>query len=339
MFPTEPGTAVLIVNLGTPDAPDAASVRRFLAQFLHDHRVVDLTRWLWCPLLHGVILPLRSPRVARKYKEVWIAGEGSPLRVHTQALTDAIATRLPGVRVAMAMRYGNPGIPEVLRGLRNGGNEQADGGPNHLRQLLVLPLYPQYSATTTASVFDAVGAELARWENQPALRSIRDYHQDAAWLDAQAEQIARLRGDAPGQKLLLSFHGIPERYVQRGDPYPRECEASAAAIAERLHLTPDQWLLSYQSRFGRERWLGPATIEVLRDWGRAGIRTVDVICPGFAVDCLETLEEIALFNAEAFRDAGGQTLRYLPALNAEPAHADALAALIRRNLVGWSTAA
>lgn len=320
-------SAVLIVNLGTPDAPTPAAVRRFLSEFLHDHRVVDLPRWLWCPLLHGVILPLRAPRVARKYQAIWIDGlsadsSGSPLRVHTRALCEAIQARLPGARVAMAMRYGQPGIAATLRALRDAG----------MRRLLVLPLYPQYSATTTASVFDAVGKELSRWEDVPELRCVRDYHLDAGWLDAQAQQIARLRADAPAEKLLLSFHGIPERYVRRGDPYPRECEASAAAIAQRLNLAVDAWQLSYQSRFGREPWLGPATIDVLRDWARAGVRRVDIACPGFAVDCLETLEEIAIENAAAFRAAGGESLRYLPALNAEPAHADALAALIRRQL-------
>ena len=318
---------VLIVNLGTPEAPTPAAVRRFLSEFLHDHRVVDLSRWLWCPLLHGLILPLRSPRVAHKYAKIWIddtttGRSGSPLRVHTQNLCNAIQLRLPRLRVAMAMRYGKPGIAEVLRSLRDAG----------MQRLLVLPLYPQYSATTTASVFDALGAELSRWENLPELRLVRDYHTDPGWLDAQAAHIAKLRGAAPAQKLLLSFHGIPERFVRRGDPYPRECEASAMAIAQRLNLGADAWQLSYQSRFGRESWLGPATVDVLRDWARAGIKRVDVACPGFAVDCLETLEEIAIENADAFVAAGGESLRYLPALNADAAHADALAALIRRHL-------
>lgn len=328
------GTAVMIVNLGTPESPTPAAVRRFLAEFLHDRRVVDLSRWLWCPLLHGVILPLRAPRVARKYAKIWIdgrsiGGSGSPLRVHTQELCDAIQARLPGARVRMAMRYGMPGIADVLRVLRDTG----------MRRLLVLPLYPQYSASTTASVFDAVGVELSRWEDLPELRYVRDYHADPGWLDTQAARIARLRGESPGEKLLLSFHGIPERFVRRGDPYPDECVVSAAALAQRLGLAADAWQLSYQSRFGRERWLGPATIDVLRDWARVGIKRVDVVCPGFAVDCLETLEEIAIENATAFRAAGGETLRYLPALNAGAAHADALAALIRRHLGDWSDTA
>ena len=319
-------SAVLLVNLGTPDAPTTAAVRRYLAEFLHDHRVVDLNRWLWCPLLHGVILPLRSPRVAAKYAQIWIEGRGSPLRVHSEDLRDALAQRLPQVRVALAMRYGHPGIAEVLRPLREAG----------LRRLLVLPLYPQYSATTTASVFDAVEKELSRWENRPELRCVRDYHLDPGWLDAVAARIRAARADAPGERLLLSFHGIPERYARRGDPYPRECEASAKAIAQRLRLDPEQWKLGYQSRFGREPWLGPATTDVLREWARQGIARVDVACPGFAVDCLETLEEIAIHNAQVFTSKGGVSLRYLAALNADQVHVDALAGLVRRHTAGWA---
>jgi ferrochelatase len=322
----DPRSTVLLVNLGTPDAPTAAAVRRYLAEFLHDRRVVDLSRWLWCPVLHGAILPLRSPRVASNYAKIWIADRGSPLRVHTQDLADAMQSRLPDLRVHMAMRYGNPHLRDVLRSLRGEG----------LQRLLVLPLYPQYSATTTASVFDAIALELARWSDQPELRVIRDYHRDDGWLDALATKIRALRGDAPGEKLLLSFHGIPKRYVRNGDPYPRECEASAAALAQRLGLAANQWQLSYQSRFGREPWLGPATSDVLRDWAKQGISRVDVACPGFAVDCLETLEEIAMENAELFVRNGGKTLRYLPALNSDAVHADALAALVRHHTTGWN---
>jgi ferrochelatase len=322
--------AVLLVNLGTPDAPTTAAVRRYLAEFLHDHRVVDLSRWLWCPILHGAILPLRSPSVARNYAKIWfdgsgLSGRGSPLRVHTQDLAEALQARLPELRVRMAMRYGNPHLRDALRGLRDDG----------LRRVLIVPLYPQYSATTTASVFDAVADEFARWNDLPELRVIRDYHRDDGWLDALTAKIRVLRSAAPGEKLLLSFHGIPERYVRNGDPYPRECEASAEALAQRLGLGADQWKLSYQSRFGREPWLGPATSDVLRDWAKQGVKNVDVACPGFAVDCLETLEEIAMQNADLFVEHGGKSLRYLPALNADAAHADALAALVRRHTAGW----
>jgi len=319
-------SAVLLVNLGTPDAPTPRAVRRYLAEFLHDRRVVDLSRWLWCPALHGAILPMRSPRVAQQYARIWIEGRGSPLRAHSEDLAAALARRLPQVRVALAMRYGRPGIAEVLRPLREAG----------LRRLLVLPLYPQYSATTTASVFDAVEKELARWEDRPELRCVRDYHLDAGWLDAVAARIHAQRADAPGERLLLSFHGIPERYARRGDPYPRECEASAKAIAQRLRLDPGHWKLAYQSRFGREPWLGPSTVDVLREWARQGIARVDVACPGFAVDCLETLHEIAIEDAAVFTAKGGVSLRYLPALNAQDAHVEALAGLVRRHAAGWT---
>jgi ferrochelatase len=277
-------------------------------------------------LLHAGILPLRSPRLARNYASIWIAGRGSPLRVHSEDLAAALTQRMPEIRVALAMRYGRPGIAQTLRTLRDGG----------LHRLLVLPLYPQYSATTTASVFDSVDRELSRWENRPELRAVRDYHLDAGWLDAIAAKIRTARAEAPGERLLLSFHGLPERYAERGDPYPRECEASAKAIAERLRLEPGQWRLSYQSRFGREPWLGPATTDVLRDWAREGIARVDVACPGFAVDCLETLEEIAMQNARLFLSKGGVSLRYLPALNADELHVEALAGLVRRHTAGWT---
>lgn len=326
-MPTAPpaATAVLLVNLGTPDAPTARAVRRFLAEFLHDRRVVDTRRLLWYPLLYGAILPLRSRPVAQRYATIWRADRGSPLRACSEDLAAALAPRLAPLHVALAMRYGNPSIPSVLRSLRETG----------LRRLLVLPLYPQYSTTTTESVFDAVEDELARWKLRPELRCIHDYHDDDGWVDALADSIRRARGDAPGERLLLSFHGIPERYARRGDPYPQQCEASAQAIAQRLRLAPDQWQLAYQSRFGREPWLGPATLDVLRDWARAGVRRVDVACPGFAADCLETLEEIAIDNAAAFVAAGGERLRYIPALNAEPAHVTALASLIERHAAGW----
>jgi ferrochelatase len=312
-------TGVLLVNLGTPAAPTAAAVRRFLAQFLHDHRVVDASRWWWCPLLHFVILPLRSPRVARNYASIWMA-EGSPLMVHSQRLAQALKGALPECEVALAMRYGEPSIAAALESLRARG----------AARLVVLPLYPQYSTTTTASVLDAVDAALAG--SPLPLDAINDYYVDDGWLEALAASV-RAHWDAHGrgEKLLLSFHGIPQRLVDRGDPYAMQCERSAQALATRLGLAPDAWRLTYQSRFGREPWLGPATIDTLEAWGKAGVRHVDVVCPGFATDCLETLEEIAVVNAAAFARTGG-TLRYVPALNDAPAHVEALAAMIRRRL-------
>jgi len=312
-------TGVLLVNLGTPAAPTTAAVKRFLAQFLHDYRVVDASRWWWCPLLHFVILPLRSPRAAKNYASIWMP-EGSPLMVYSQRLAQGMQAALPECEVALAMRYGEPSIDGAIAALRGKG----------ITRLVVVPLYPQYSTTTTASVFDAM--EAARADVPQS--TISDYHLDEAWLEAVAASVrAHWAAHGRGEKLMLSFHGIPQRFVDRGDPYAAQCEASARALASRLDLAADAWQLTYQSRFGREPWLGPATIDTLEAWGRAGIRTVDVVCPGFATDCLETLEEIAVVNAAAFARTGG-TLRYIPALNDSPAHVAALAALVRRRLSG-----
>lgn len=313
--------ALVLVNLGTPAAPTPSAVRRYLSQFLHDHRVVQLTRWLWCPLLHFVILPLRSPKVARKYAQIWMPG-GSPLAVHTAALAEAVARRLPGWRVAHAMRYGQPSVQAVFDGLR------AEG----VRKIRVLPLYPQYSTTTTASVADAVAAAA----NGLQVEVLRDYHVDAGWAAAVAASIrAHWDAEGRGERVLLSFHGIPRRLVDGGDPYAAQCEASTRAIAQALGVPREDLLLTFQSRFGRERWLEPYTQPTLEALAREGVRRVDVACPGFAVDCLETLEEIAVENAVAFRGAGGEALRYIPCLNAEPTHADALAALASQD-AGWT---
>jgi ferrochelatase len=320
--PNDPGdAALLLVNLGTPSAPTARAVRRYLAEFLHDHRVVQLSRWLWCPLLHFVILPLRGPRVAKKYAEVWM-DEGSPLAVHTRRLAEAVQARLPEVRVAHAMRYGEPALAPAVRALRDAG----------ARRVLVLPLYPQYSTTTTASVVDVATRE----GDDDVLRVVEDYADDAGWVAAMASSIrAHWNQHGRGDRLLFSFHGIPQRLVDAGDPYRRRCEASVAGIVAALGLEAGDYQVAFQSRFGREPWLQPATDASLRALAESGSRCVDVVCPGFAVDCLETLEEIALQNAELFREAGGATLSYIPCLNDAPAHADALAALARRTLDAW----
>ncbi|MFY2762661.1 ferrochelatase [Arenimonas sp. MALMAid1274] len=318
-------TALLMVNLGTPEAATPGAVRRYLAEFLHDHRVVELTRWLWCPILHFVILPLRSGKVARNYATVWMP-EGSPLMVHTRRLVQKLQHSLPDVCVRMAMRYGQPSVASVLRAL------EAEG----MTRLLVMPLYPQYSASTSAAVLDAVTREIGGWRRVPELRFIADYHDDAGWLDAQEARI-RAHWDLHGRadKLLFSFHGLPQRFERAGDPYPRQCEAGTRALVARLGLAEGEWLMTYQSRFGREAWLEPATDKTLEALGRDGLRSVDVVCPGFAVDCLETLEEIAVQNAELFRHAGGGELRYISALNDEPGHVAALAGLAQRHLQGW----
>ncbi|MBC7657823.1 MAG: ferrochelatase [Frankiaceae bacterium] len=318
-------TGLLLVNLGTPSAPTAAAVRRYLAQFLHDYRVVELTRWLWCPLLHFIILPIRSGKVARKYASIW-TDKGSPLMAHSRDLADALQAQLPEFDLQLAMRYGDPSIPDQLRAM------QARG----LQRLLVLPLYPQYSASTVAAVHDAVFSELRGWRLMPELRLVNDYHLDEGWLDAMAASVQNhwdLHGRA--EMLVMSFHGVPERFSRAGDPYQQQCEAGARALAQRLQLDAGQWQLTFQSRFGREAWLQPYTEQTLKEMAARGVRSVDLVCPGFAADCLETLEENAVENAAAFCAAGGSELRYIPALNATPGHVAALAALARRHAQGW----
>ena len=321
--PPPPRPVLLLVNLGTPAAPTAGAVRRYLAQFLRDRRVVEIPRWLWWPLLYLFILPLRAPKLAKKYAAIWTPG-GSPLLAHSRALAEAVQAQLPEAEVRLAMRYGEPSLPAQLReAVRKGA-----------RQLAVLPLYPQYSASTTATVHDAVNAELAGWRRRPALSLLSDYHLDNDWLDALADSVrAHWQAKGRGAKLLMSFHGLPKAQHEAGDPYAQHCQASARALAQRLELGSHEWTLSFQSRFGRAEWLQPYTDVVLSVLAREGLRRVDVLCPGFAVDCLETLEEIAVDNAARFRAAGGEVLNYIPALNAGPAHARALAAIARRELL------
>ena len=316
----DPRPALILANLGTPAAPTAAAVAAYLDEFLSDPRVVQLPRWLWRPLLRHAILPRRSPVVAEKYASVWLPG-GSPLAVHTQALAGAVQARLPGWRVLHAMRYGAPSLAGVLQRLRD------EGTP----VVRLLPLYPQYSTTTTASMADIADAQ----RDGLRIEMLPDYHADAGWAAAVAASI-RAHWDAHGrgERLLFSFHGLPQRVVDAGDPYARQCEASTAAIGDALGIPRGEIALAYQSRFGKGKWLQPDVVGTLRTLAREGVRTVDVACPGFAVDCLETLEEIAMQGAEQFRQAGGQSLRYIPCLNAGDAHADALAALAR-NAGGW----
>jgi ferrochelatase len=315
---------LLLVNLGTPEAATAKAVRRYLAEFLSDPRVIDLPRWLWLPLLHGVILPLRSRRSAHAYASIW-TDRGSPLAVYTADLAAAVQGELgASIEVAWAMRYGQPSIASVLRAL------EAEGG---VRRLIVLPLYPQYSATTTASVADAIADTLRGWRQPPELHFVDNYAVEPAWLAAVADGIrAHWRAKGRGERLLFSFHGLPARYVQAGDPYQLQCQASVRGIVDQLGLREGEWQLSYQSRVGREEWLRPYTEEILRELAGEGVRRLDVVCPGFAVDCLETLEEIALRGRETFLAAGGSSLEYIPALNAGAAHASALVTIVRKHL-------
>lgn len=313
-MPDTPATALLVVNLGTPEAPTASAVRRYLGEFLSDRRVVQIPRVAWLPLLYGVILPLRGPKAAAKYASIWLP-EGSPLAVYTRRLAAAVQARLPQWRVVDAMRYGEPSLTTRLRALRKDG----------VQRIVVLPLYPQYSTTTTESVRDVVVREAAGLQ----VHFIEEYAVDPGWVSAVVDSIRTWRAaHGAGEHLLFSYHGLPQRLARAGDPYPQQCEASTHAIVQALGLRDDEWTLTYQSRFGKERWLEPATDVTLRALAARGVRKVDVVCPGFAVDCLETLEEVGLGLVEEFAHAGGE-LRYLPCLNDGDAHADALATLAR----------
>lgn len=308
---------LVIANLGTPSAPTAEAVTTYLREFLTDKRVVQIPHLVWKPLLNWVILPRRSPIVAEKYAEIWMGEEGSPLLAYTLRLARALQTAMPSWRVLPAMRYGQPALGDAIMQLHNEG----------ILDITVLPLYPQYSTTTTASMED-VAARMRTRLPDARIRVIPDYHHDPRWVGAVADSIrAYWEAHGRGDRLLLSFHGIPERLVRTGDPYAAQCEAGTEAIAKALNIPRSDILLTYQSRFGRERWLQPYTLQTVEALARDGVRRLDVVCPGFAVDCLETLEEIAMQNADAFRAAGGSEFRYIPCLNNDPAHAAALAAI------------
>ncbi len=323
-------TGVLLTNLGTPDAPTPAALRRYLGEFLSDPRVIEAPRLIWWLALHGVILRIRPRHAAHAYHKVW-TDEGSPLlaisRRQAAALQLSLERRCKGpVRVALGMRYGNPSIAAALDELRQAG----------ARRLLVLPLYPQYSATTTASTFDAVAAVLKTWRLQPETRFINHYHDNPGYIRALADSVrAYWAAHGEPERLMFSFHGLPKRYLLAGDPYHCECHKTARLVAEQLGLTDARWLLTFQSRFGREEWLKPYCNQTLREWGAAGVQRVDVLCPGFPADCLETLEEIELQNRDIFLNAGGGEYHYIPALNDSPAHIDMLAALVVQHAQGW----
>lgn len=323
-------TGVLLVNLGTPDAPTPAAVRRYLKEFLSDPRVVEIPRPLWWLMLRLLVLPLRPRRSAAAYAAVWTP-QGSPLLVHTNALARAVGERVrgagwPQAEVRAAMRYGRPGLAAELNRLHR----------LNTRRLLVVPLFPQYSATTTAAVFDETSRVLRRRRHLPEVRFVNDYCGEPGYIDACARRIRAFRDEhGAGDKLLFSFHGLPKRNLLQGDPYHCQCRKTARLIADALSLPDDAWLVAFQSRFGRAEWLRPYTDETLRELARQKTGTVDVFCPGFAVDCLETLEEIAMQNREQFERAGGGQLRYIKALNDTPEHADFLAQLVLRHLRGW----
>ena len=327
-----PGTAVVLVNLGTPEAPTAPALKRYLRQFLSDPRVVEIPRALWWLILNGIILNIRPKKSAAKYASVWMT-EGSPLKVHTERQTQFLAGHL-GERghhltVTSAMRYGAPSVPAVLDRLKAAG----------VTKILLLPMYPQYSASTTATVIDEACRWLLTQRNQPEMRFVRNFHDDPAYIQALAQTVldhwmkhGRL---ATGDQLLISFHGLPRRNLDLGDPYYCECMKTGRLLAERLNLGPEQHRICFQSRFGKAEWLQPYTAPTLEALAKAGTGRVDVICPGFVADCLETLEEIAMEGKVSFMGHGGREFHYIPALNENQGWLNALTALVERHLGGW----
>jgi len=324
-------TAVLWCNLGSPAAPTAAAVRPYLAEFLGDPRVVEIPRALWAPILQGIILRVRPAKSAAKYASIWTP-DGSPLTAGTlkQAtlLQGWLGERGHRVAVRPAMRYGQPALAAQLEALKAGG----------IDRVLVLQAYPQYSATTTASVIDAVNDWTRGARRLPELRFVNDYHDDAGYIDALARSVeSHWKAHGRPDRLVMSFHGIPERNIRLGDPYQKQCLRTGELLAARLQLPESMWRLTFQSRFGRAKWLEPYTEPTLRELGAAGVGRVDVMCPGFPADCLETLEEIAMEGREAFLESGGKEFHYIPALNDDAAWITALAGIAERNLAGWPT--
>jgi len=322
-------TALLLINLGTPQAPTPAAVRKYLDEFLLDTRVVEIPRLPWWLLLKAIVLPTRSAASAARYASVWTE-EGSPLLAHSQrqhrALIAELQRRKLNLDVDLAMRYGDPSVDAALERMRHA----------QVNRLLVLPMYPQYSATTTGSAFDAVSAVLQRTRNVPELRWIRGFHDDPGYIEALRRSV-RSYWDTHGRpnKLVISFHGLPQRSCQLGDPYQNECAKTAQLLAQALGIEPREYALSFQSRFGRARWLEPYTVETLRELGRCGTGRVDVICPGFVADCLETLEEIALEGRREYLTSGGREFHYIGCLNDTPRFILALGDLIERHVQGW----
>jgi ferrochelatase len=325
-------TAVLLVNLGTPDEPTAPALRRYLREFLSDPRVVEIPRLVWWPILHGIILNTRPAKSAAKYASIWTP-DGSPLAVWTAKQASLLQGYLgerglppPQLRVRHAMRYGQPSVASVLDELK----------AVNATRVLILPLYPQYAAATTASVNDAVMEWARRQRRQPELRFVQRYHDDAGYITALAQRVRKhWLANGRGDKLVFSFHGVPERSLLLGDPYHCECHHTARLLAERLGLDKGEWLVTFQSRFGKAKWLEPYTEPTLVELARQGVTRVDVMCPGFTGDCLETLEEIAQEAREAFLGAGGRGFEYIPALNDQHEWIAALAGIAMRHLQGW----
>jgi ferrochelatase len=324
-------TGILLLNLGTPDAPTAAAVKPYLRQFLSDPRVVEIPRLVWWPILHGIILNTRPKKSAAKYASIWTR-EGSPLKVHTEALAKLLQGHLgeqiqQPIVVEYAMRYGNPSIESKIQQLK----------AQRCERILLVPLYPQYAASSTASALDEAFRVLQASRNMPEIRTIRHFHDQPDYIQALAQHIRqywRSHGGRP-DVLVMSFHGVPRFSLDKGDPYHCECRKTGRLLAEALELGPDDYRVTFQSRFGRAEWLKPYTTAVLEELGSMQTRLVDVVCPGFVADCLETLEEIAMEGKADFMQAGGKAYRYIPCLNTEPAWINAMINLIRPHLGGW----
>lgn len=327
---TAPRTGILLANLGTPTAPTAAALRPYLKQFLSDPRVVEIPRLIWWPILNGIILNTRPRKSAEKYASIWTDG-GSPLKVHTEKQAKLVAgylhkDGLPDLRVEWAMRYGAPSIPDTLEKMKREG----------CTRILVVPLYPQYAASTTASVMDEVADCMRHWRNLPEIRFVRNFHDDAGYIAALAQSVRdHWKENGEGDKLVMSFHGVPRRSLDLGDPYHCECYKTARLVAQKLQLPAERWQLTFQSRFGKAEWLKPYTEPTLEALAHQGVKRVDLICPGFVSDCLETLEEIALECKAAFLGAGGGTFHYIPCLNERHDWISALTGITRAHLGNW----
>jgi ferrochelatase len=326
-----PKTAILLVNLGTPDAPTASALRRYLGEFLSDPRVVEIPKPVWWLILNGIILPIRSSKSAAKYASVWTE-RGSPLQSGTADLTQAIAAEMARlghhVQVRYAMRYGNPSVASVL-------DEMAK---QNVTRILLVPLYPQYCAATTASTLDAVTAWMRRSRRMPELRVLNHFHDEPLYIEALARKIeAHWQQQGRPDKFVMSFHGMPARTLKLGDPYHCECHKTGRLLAERLGLAAADYAVTFQSRFGKQEWLQPYTEPTLRQLAKEGVARVDVTCPGFSVDCLETLEEIAMEGKEAFLSSGGKVFHYIDCLNAETHWAQGFSRLLTSHLQGWNT--
>ena len=329
-------TAVLLLNLGTPSAPTSKAVRAYLKEFLSDPRVVEIPRIIWWCILNGIILPIRSSASAKKYASIWLSKLGSPLmhysRLQAKELGEKFANEGHAVLVDLAMRYGQPSTQVVLESLKAQGMER----------LLLLPLYPQYSATTTASSFDEVFRVLSTWRDQPELRSVKHYHDNPAYIAALRDQVLSSwdkdgRPDfAKGDRFVMSFHGLPKRNLMKGDPYHCECLKTGRLLGESLGLESGQYIVTFQSRFGKAEWLKPYTAPTIEKLAKEGCQRIDIFCPGFPADCLETLEEIAMEAREIFLEHGGKDYRYIPCLNSSPKWIEALSDIAHHHLQGWS---